>query len=66
LDFIAQPALALAGPLALDDLAYLDRLYNAEMQAGEKAPSTDAKVAHYGLAYRCALRARELRASMRL
>jgi hypothetical protein len=66
LDFTVQPVAPLAGPLALDDLPYLDKLYDAEMQAGEKAQSTDAKVAHFELAYRCALRARDLRASLRL
>ena len=54
------------GRLALDDLAYMARRYDEEMQAGKKAKSTGAKIAHYELAHRYALRARDSRTNMQL
>lgn len=50
----------------LDELAYLDRRYDEEMQAAKDARITNAKISHFELAYRYAVRARDLRASIQL
>ena len=52
--------------MAVDELAYLDRRYGEEMRAGEEAQPAGAKTAHFELAYRYAVRARDLRASLQL
>ena len=49
-----------------NEAAYLTRRYDEEMQAGANAQSTQVKIAHFELAYRYALRARDMRASVQL
>ena len=49
------------GETAPEELAYLDRRYDEEMKAARNAQSTPAKIAHFELAYRYAVRARDLR-----
>lgn len=44
-----------------DELAYLEERYSEEMAAGLNAQSKAAKVAHFELAYRYAVQARDLR-----
>jgi hypothetical protein len=44
-----------------DELSYLHRRYDEEMLAAAKAQSRDVKIAHFEMALRYALRAREAR-----